>query len=332
MKKQLTMADIAKIAGVGKSTVSRYFNGGYVKEETKEKIRVVIEEYNYKPNTFAQSLKAKETKIIGVVVPCLDSTVTSRVLMSLDEELRAAGYTMLIMNTAHDHNLEIENIENLQRLRVDAIILSAISMTDELKKVIESVDVPLLVLEQEYAAGVSIINNDYDAGYKMGKYVADKGHKNVLVVSVNEKDIAVGVKRRSGILDALENSNVEDVDVIESNFSHHKTYDCVKEYFKDSLKNIDAVICSTDKQAAAVMNVLEELEVSIPEEVSICGFGGYETSRLLKPRLTTIKFDSEKLGKIATETILKMIKKEEVEKLQSVDAKFIEGESVYDMN
>ena len=76
----------------------------------------------------------------------------------------------------------------------------------------------------------------------------------------------------------------------------------------------------------------EELEVSIPEEVSICGFGGYETSRLLKPRLTTIKFDSEKLGKIATETILKMIKKEEVEKLQSVDAKFIEGESVYDMN
>ena len=107
-------------------------------------------------------------------------------------------------------------------------------MTDELKKVIESVDVPLLVLEQEYAAGVSIINNDYDAGYKMGKYVANKGHKNVLVVSVNEKDIAVGVKRRSGILDALENSNVENVDVIESNFSHHKTYDCVKEYFKDS--------------------------------------------------------------------------------------------------
>ena len=295
MKKQLTMADIAKIAGVGKSTVSRYFNGGYVKEETKEKIRVVIEEYNYKPNTFAQSLKAKETKIIGVVVPCLDSTVTSRVLMSLDEELRAAGYTMLIMNTAHDHNLEIENIENLQRLRVDAIILSAISMTDELK-VIESVDVPLLVLEQEYAAGVSI-DNDYDAGYKMGKYVADKGHKNVLVISVNEKDIAVGVKRRSGILDALENSNVENVDVLESNFSHNKTYDCAKEYFKDSLKNIDAVICSTDKQAAAVMNVLEELEVSIPEEVSICGFGGYETSRLLKPRLTTIKFDSESLEK-----------------------------------
>lgn len=332
MKKQLTMADIAKMAGVGKSTVSRYFNGGYVKEETKEKIRVVIEEYNYKPNTFAQSLKAKETKIIGVVVPCLDSTVTSRVLMSLDEELRTAGYTMLIMNTAHDHELEIENIENLQRLRVDAIILSAISMTNELKKVIGSVDVPLLVLEQEYKAGVSIINNDYDAGYKMGKYVADKGHKNILVVSVDKKDIAVGINRRNGILDALKEFNVESVDILESNFSHNKTYECAKEYFKNGVGKIDAVICSTDKQAVAVMKVIEELGLSIPEDVSICGFGGYETSNLLKPRLTTIKFDSEKLGKIATETILKMIKKEDVEKIQSVEAKFIEGESVSDMN
>ena len=140
------------------------------------------------------------------------------------------------------------------------------------------------------------------------------------------------MKRRSGILDALEDSNVENVDVLESDFSHHKTYDCAKEYFKGGAKNIDAVVCSTDKQAVAVMKAIEELGLSIPKDVSICGFGGYETSNLLKPRLTTIKFDSEKLGKIATETILKMIKKEDVEKIQSVEAKFIEGESVYDMN
>ena len=79
--KKLTMNDIAKMAGVGKSTVSRYFNGGYAKDDTRKKI---IDEYHYQPNTFAQSLKAKETKIIGIIAP----TLTSRVLTSLDAYLK----------------------------------------------------------------------------------------------------------------------------------------------------------------------------------------------------------------------------------------------------
>lgn len=68
------MKDIAEMAGVGKTTVSRYFNGVYVKEETRLKIKKIIDQYNYQPNTFAQSLKAKETKIIGIIAPTLTST------------------------------------------------------------------------------------------------------------------------------------------------------------------------------------------------------------------------------------------------------------------
>ena len=68
MAKKMTMADIANLSGVGKSTVSRYFNGGYVKDETRAKIQKVIEEYNYTPNAFAR-LNAKQSNVIGVVVP-----------------------------------------------------------------------------------------------------------------------------------------------------------------------------------------------------------------------------------------------------------------------
>lgn len=72
-KKKLTMNDIAKIAGVAKSTVSRYFNGGYVKEETRIKLKKIVDEYNYEPNAVAQSLKAKHSHTIGIIAPCLDS-------------------------------------------------------------------------------------------------------------------------------------------------------------------------------------------------------------------------------------------------------------------
>ena len=78
-EKKYTMSDIAKMAGVGKSTVSRYFNGGYVKEETRQKLKKIIDECHYEPSTIAQSLKAKYSKVIGIVAPCLDSTTTSRV-------------------------------------------------------------------------------------------------------------------------------------------------------------------------------------------------------------------------------------------------------------
>ena len=77
MAKKMTMADIASLSGVGKSTVSRYFNGGYVKDETRAKIQKVIEEYNYTPNAFAR-LNAKQSNVIGVVVPTLNSKITSR--------------------------------------------------------------------------------------------------------------------------------------------------------------------------------------------------------------------------------------------------------------
>ena len=79
MAKKMTMADIANLSGVGKSTVSRYFNGGYVKDETRAKIQKVIEEYNYTPNAFAR-LNAKQSNVIGVVVPTLNSKITSRVI------------------------------------------------------------------------------------------------------------------------------------------------------------------------------------------------------------------------------------------------------------
>ena len=110
MAKKMTMADIANLSGVGKSTVSRYFNGGYVKDETRAKIQKVIEEYNYTPNAFAR-LNAKQSNVIGVVVPTLNSKITSRVITSIDRYLREKGYTTLIQNSDHDIDQELQNIQ-----------------------------------------------------------------------------------------------------------------------------------------------------------------------------------------------------------------------------
>ena len=90
MPRKITMADIADMAGVTKSTVSRFFNGGSVGDATRQKIQEIIREYNYEPNTFAR-LKARESNVAGVVVPSLNSKITSRVVTSVGRYLREQG-------------------------------------------------------------------------------------------------------------------------------------------------------------------------------------------------------------------------------------------------
>ena len=137
MPRNITMDDIAAMAGVTKSTVSRYFNGGSVKESTKQRIQEITREYNYEPNAFAR-LKARESNVVGVVVPTLNSKITSRVVTSIGRYLREQGYEALIKDSDHSIDLELKNIQRLINLKVDGILLSAINITDEHREIIRN--------------------------------------------------------------------------------------------------------------------------------------------------------------------------------------------------
>lgn len=326
MKKKMTMQDIADLAGVTKSTVSRYFNGGYVKDDTREKIRCIIEKNNYEPNTFAQSLKAKESRIIGVVAPCLDSTVSGRMLMAIDDYLRKESYTSLFINTSHDEQLELKSLESLWRMNVDGIILLATNITPQHEKLVERFDIPVLFVAQKYRRGISIIYDDYNAGYMIGEYAGKMKFKDVVYVGVDEGDVAVGVERKRGVLDGLKREQIEQVEVLISDFSFEHSVDVIDEMLNHHIP--DLLICATDRQAMGAYRSIQERGLRIPEDISVIGFGGYEVSAILRPSLATVKFDSHTAGYLAGETIIKMIKEQPVSKTQVVDYEFIPGTSV----
>lgn len=325
MTKKITMADIAEMAGVTKSTVSRYFNGGYVKESTKERIQQVIRENNYEPNTFAR-LKAKDSNVIGVVLPTLNSKVTSRVITSIDRYLRERGYATLIKNSDHDVDLELQNMQRLLALNVDGILLSAITITPEHKKIIERAEIPILVIAQDYTDGICVVDDDYEAGKYMGNYVGAAGHKKVGYICVHETDEAVGVYRKNGVLDGLREQGITDPILAYSDYSYEGGKKATQEILKAG--SVDAIICATDRLAFGAYYVLEKSGLKVPEDVSVTGFGGYDESALLNPELTTLKFDSYGMGYIGAETLLKMINMEPVPKKQIVDYEFINGKSV----
>ena len=310
--KKLTIVDIAKMAGVGTTTVSRYFNGGNLKKETYERIKEIVDKYNYTPNTFAKALKSTDSKIIGVIVPCLHSYVSGNTLKYLDKELKNNNYETLIMNANFDENKQLEYIKKLARMNVDGIILLPTTMSKTYESTIKSIDVPVVMLGQEGEYTYSVEYNDFNAARDITNYVLAQGHKRIAYLGVSEEDIAVGYYRKLGVVRTLEKYNLSPENVLITNFGMEEGYSVVKENI-EKLKEDSCLICATDNLAYGAIKALEEVGLSVGENYSVAAFGDYTSSALLKSPLTTIKFDLEDAAKQTVSMLLSVIRKEETD-------------------
>ena len=310
--KKLTIVDIARMAGVGTTTVSRYFNGGNLKEETHKRIKEIVDKYNYTPNTFAKALKSTDSKIIGVIVPCLHSYVSGNTLKYLDKELKNNNYETLIMNANFDENKQLEYIKKLARMNVDGIILLPTTMSKTYESTIKSIDVPVVMLGQEGEYTYSVEYNDFNAARDITNYVLAQGHKRIAYLGVSEEDIAVGYYRKLGVVRTLEKYNLSPENVLITNFGMEEGYSVVKESI-EKLKEDSCLICATDNLAYGAIKALEEAGLSVGENYSVAAFGDYTSSALLKSPLTTIKFDLEDAAKQTVSMLLSVIRKEETD-------------------
>ena len=329
--KKLTIVDIAKMAGVGSTTVSRYFNGGNLKKETREKIKKIVEEYNYTPNTFAKALKGTDSKIIGVIVPCLHSYVSSNTLKYIDKNLKENNYETLIMNANFDEEKQLEYIRKLARMNVDGIILLPTTMSKSYESTIKSIDVPVVLLGQEGEYTYSVEYNDFNAARDLANFVLACGHRKIAYLGVGEEDIAVGYYRKLGFMTTLEKYNLSPVDVLITNFGMEDSYRLTNENI-DKLKKATCLICATDNLAYGAIKALEENGLNVGTDYSVAAFGDYASSALLKSPLTTIKFDLEDAAKKTVEMLLNVIKKKETEMKILIGYDLKTRSSVVDLN
>ena len=329
--KKLTIVDIAKMAGVGTTTVSRYFNGGNLKKETRERIKEIVDKYNYTPNTFAKALKSTDSKIIGVIVPCLHSYISGNTLKYLDKELKENNYETLIMNANFDENKQLEYIKKLARMNVDGIILLPTTMSKAYESTIKSIDVPVVMLGQEGEYTYSVEYNDFNAARDLTNYVLASGHKKIAYLGVGEDDIAVGYYRKLGVIRALEKYNLEPENILITNFGMEEGYEIVKENI-EKLKEDSCLICATDNLAYGAIKALEEEGLNVGEDYSVAAFGDYTSSALLKSPLTTIKFDLKDAAKQTVEMLLNVIKKEETAMKLLIGYELKTRDSVVDLN
>jgi len=306
----VTITDIAKRAGVAKSTVSRYLNGGSVSAKTREKIDKIVEETGYTPNSFARSLKAKKTNMLGVIIPRLDSASSNEILTGIDRIAHKRGYQLIITNADQQEKREIKNLQALANQKVEGIIFLAQGISPGHLETIRSLPLPVLVLGQKAEEIHCIVHDDEGAGRKIGEYALSLGHRRFLFAGVSETDQAVGQERKNGFLSAVQNVQNCSVKFIEVAFSKEKVYQSALSFLPGMTETF--VVCATDNIALAVLKAAKELGLSVPEDFSLSGFGGYEATSFVSPSITTINYPFRKLGELAVGELEQLIKEKEV--------------------
>lgn len=284
---KITITDIANQAGVAKSTVSRYLNGGSISKKTRQKIDEIIQERDFKPNAFAQSLKQQTSRTIGVIVPRLDSYAQTEMLRGLDHANNDDVF--LIMNTYQDHELVERAIDQVEILRLSGLIIFSANLSKAVKEKIKALNVPVVIQGQDMTEFARVIVDDELAGKSIGALA--KRAKSSLIISVDpEKDFEVGHIRYQAVRAML----TGDVDTVYADFSLVKA----KQLTANALatKHYDTVIAMSDLMAAGAIQSLNEKDLAIPTAVKVYGIGGTLISDLVSPNITTFAFDYFEVG------------------------------------
>ncbi|MCR5756662.1 MAG: LacI family transcriptional regulator [Selenomonas sp.] len=314
-KKQATIVDVARAAGVSVATVSRVVNGNYpVKTETKEKVRAAISRLNYVPNVQARELNTRKSSTIGVVVPGLHNMFFAEVMDGIEEAVRQESFSFLLNCAKNDPVQEMQAINALVARNVSGIIVISPNTKNISESFYEELveRVPLVFINGYHRIkGVSYVGNDEQSGSQMAlEYLTGLGHQRILFVRGTNSD-SYDIKEESYrkfmadlgnfdedcILNIGEGNGVETVD---------STMDAL--LLKLPQLQPTAIFCCNDLMAVGALNACKRLRLSVPQDISIMGYDNIALSRLVDPKITTMDQNMFQLGENAAQLLMENIR------------------------
>lgn len=305
----MTISDIAKLAGVSSAAVSRYLNGGPLSEQKRAAIHAVVEQTGYRPDSAAQTLRTGKMNQVGVIVPSISSQSVGQITAGIASELDAKGYMLLLGNTDQDEQRELGYLTTMQRNHVAGIILLGGAYSPQLASTIKSCRVPVVVTGQRFPEIPCVYNNDRDATRELAQRMLDRGRQRIVYIGSSEKDVAVGLERRLGVQDALQQAG-RNGDQLPRVFCNKLTFEEGKRCMVELLHccpDLDGVVCATDTLALGAMRVLKDAGRQVGQDVSLAGVGDNWTGSVTEPGLTTVHFYQKQVGVEAARVLLQML-------------------------
>lgn len=336
-----TIKDIAKICGVGVSTVSRAINNHPdINLETKEKIMNTIKEYGYVPNNSARNLKRVDAKAIAVLVKGISNPFFTNMIKVIEEECKKKHYSMELSHIESDED-EVDvalKVVKEKRLRGIIFLGGLFSHSDEK---LQKLNVPFVFstagsipenISRSQFSNIGV--DDRKESAKLIDYLVQQGHEEIAIVVAEAEEESIGKLRLEGYQDALRANHIEikkelicHVNKDISHFSLENGYRTTKKLLESKVP-FTALYAVSDTLAIGAMRALFDEGLKVPDDISVVGYDGIEMAGYVNPRLTTIKQPVEEIAKATIKLLFDIIAGKKDHQHMTFDASLVEGESI----
>ena len=312
---KMTIKEIAELAGVSTATVSKILNAKDqdISEATRKNVLDIVEREGYIPNGIAKSLRIKNTKTIGIIMPDVMNLFFSELARGVEDAAEKKGYSVILCNSDNKESKEEKYIQILQEKMVDGIILTA--SENSVKRSLRRRKIPMVLLDRDISTDEKVgrITVDNEEGtYNATKLLIEKGCKNIGFISSNKTTKSSGQRLRGYENAILESKiNLDKDKIFLQNYTIETGYKGTVSLLEKT--NIDGICCGNDLIAIGAIKALKERGIKIPQDVKVIGFDDISISKYMDPPLTTIRQPIYEMGEEAVGMLIDVINNKEME-------------------
>lgn len=330
----MNIKDIAAIAKVGVSTVSRVLNNHPdVNDETRKRVLEIIKQNNYIPNNSARILKQSNTKNIGILVKGVFNPFFSEILKIVSVGIQDAGYTMILQH--HNNENDIGTLLGfIKEKRLQGIICLGGNFLDFTDNDLEEINVPIVLLSVDSVTRKnlkrcsSISINNKQAAYMATEYLIKNGHKYIGLMLGEKADFGISKERYEGYKKALEDYKIHvgDKYVIYGEYEYEDAYKEAKRMLEAN-PELTAIFAISDIMAVGAAKASFDLGRKVGEDISIMGFDGMDMAKYYEPSITTVKQPKNEMSRLSVEILLKLLEGKIENSHIFLDVELVEGQS-----
>ena len=321
--KRATIDDVARLAGVSIKTVSRVLNHEpTVRDSTQERVRAVMETLKYSPNSSARRLAGNRSYLLGLLYDNPSANYITSIQEGVLKVCKDEHYDMFIHPCSRSHPALLTEISDLLSLRkVDGLLLTApISDMQSVRKMLRKMQAPNVVIEPSEPGGSkwTVGTNDRDSCAAMVHHFAGLGHKRIAFVLGHPDHLAL-TNRFEGFEAGMKESGLKVLKslCVQGYNSFDSGVDCGRRLLSRT-KLPTAIFCANDDMAAGVMRVAHEMNLSIPDDLSVAGFDDIPLARQTWPLLTTVRQPVHEMAELATRLLISRLRGETPEGVKRI--------------
>jgi len=308
---KITIIDVAAEAGVSFGTVSRVINNDvHVKQETRERIIKTMQQLGFVANRQARSLAGGTSNSIGVLVPDLSTAYIEEIIRGIDAELSLSDLDLILYTTHRMASKEAAYVANLAKGMVDGLLLVLPRSPADFVGTLTQRNFPFVLIDHQGTGQdcPAVGATNWQGAYHATEYLIKLGHRQIGFIS-GSMDLGCAVDRLSGYRAALQTYHLPEVPelIYEGSFAQPDGFAGASAMLDLSVPP-SAIFASNDVMAMGVMDAVRERGLRVPGDVSVVGFDDIPQASLVHPALTTVNQPLEKMGRVATQMLLDLLR------------------------